>query len=134
MSVPKRIPFDVLLIPLKSTERLNLIFVSDVLAVPNNSRSPGRDGLTHLFQSMVPERHMSNAISPKKKSKRGGIWMEGVCVCIYIYIYLEPQTTIKKWMFGETTISHVKIGNHPIDSQPFINGCLGFQVYIYNCP
>ena len=27
---------------------------------------------------------------------------------------LEPQTTIKKWMFGETTISYVKIGNRPI--------------------
>ena len=41
--------------------------------------------------------------------------------------YLEPQTTSKKWMFGETTISYVKIGNRPIDSQPFING-LGIQV------
>ena len=30
--------------------------------------------------------------------------------------YLEPQTTIKKWMFGETTISYVKIGNHPIET------------------
>ena len=29
---------------------------------------------------------------------------------------LEPQTTIKKWMFGETTISYVKIGNHPIET------------------
>ena len=27
-------------------------------------------------------------------------------------------------MFGETTISYVKIGNHPIDGQPFINGWL----------
>ena len=31
-------------------------------------------------------------------------------------VYLEPQTTIKKWMFGETTISYVKIGNHPIET------------------
>ena len=30
--------------------------------------------------------------------------------------YLEPQTTIYKWMFGETTISYVKIGNHPIET------------------
>ena len=29
---------------------------------------------------------------------------------------LEPQTTIYKWMFGETTISYVKIGNHPIET------------------
>ena len=35
---------------------------------------------------------------------------------VYIYIYLEPQTTIKKWMFGETTISYVKIGNPPIET------------------
>ena len=40
----------------------------------------------------------------------------------FFQIYLEPQTTIKKLMFGETTISYVKIGNHPIDSQPFMNG------------
>ncbi len=32
------------------------------------------------------------------------------------YVYREPQTTIKKWMFGETTISYVKIGNHPIET------------------
>ena len=32
------------------------------------------------------------------------------------HICLEPQTTIKKWMFGETTISYVKIGNHPIET------------------
>ena len=31
---------------------------------------------------------------------------------------------------GETTIFHVKIWNHPIDSQPFINGCLEFQVHL----
>ena len=35
--------------------------------------------------------------------------------------YLEPQTTIYKWMFGETTISYVKIWNHLIESQPFIS-------------
>ena len=32
------------------------------------------------------------------------------------HVYLEPQTTIYKWMFGETTISYVKIGNHPIET------------------
>ena len=30
--------------------------------------------------------------------------------------FLEPQTSIQKWMFGETTISYVKIGNHPIET------------------
>ena len=30
--------------------------------------------------------------------------------------HLEPQTTIYKWMFGETTISYVKIWNHPIET------------------
>ena len=34
----------------------------------------------------------------------------------WIGSYLEPQTTIKKLMFGETTISYVKIGNHPIET------------------
>ena len=31
-------------------------------------------------------------------------------------MYLEPQTTIYKWMFGETTISYIKIWNHPIET------------------
>ena len=31
-------------------------------------------------------------------------------------LYLELQTTIYKYMFGETTISYVKIGNHPIET------------------
>ena len=40
-------------------------------------------------------------------------WMMGLCE---LENYLETQTTIKKWMFGETTISYVKIGNHPIET------------------
>ena len=30
--------------------------------------------------------------------------------------YLELQTTSFLWMFGETTIFHVKIWNHPIET------------------
>ena len=30
--------------------------------------------------------------------------------------HLEPQTTIYKWMFGETTIFYVMIWNHPIET------------------
>ena len=40
--------------------------------------------------------------------------------CIYIYLVL--QTTIFYWMFGETTISYVKIWNHPIETT--IKNCL----------
>jgi len=29
---------------------------------------------------------------------------------------LEPQTTIYKWMFGETTIFYIKIWNHSIET------------------
>ena len=29
---------------------------------------------------------------------------------------LVPETTILKWMFGETTISYVKNWNHPIET------------------
>ena len=29
---------------------------------------------------------------------------------------LEPQTTINKWMFGETSISYIKIWNLPIET------------------
>ncbi len=28
----------------------------------------------------------------------------------------NPKQPLKKWMFGETTISYVKIGNHPIET------------------
>ena len=31
-------------------------------------------------------------------------------------IILEPQTTIYKLMFGETTIFYIKIWNHPIET------------------
>ena len=50
---------------------------------------------------------------------------------IYIYIYLEPQTTIKKWMFGETTISYVKIRNHPIETTIYkwLFGVPGIYIY-----
>ena len=41
---------------------------------------------------------------------------------------LEPQTTIYKWMFGETTIFFVRFGIIQL-KHPFINGCLGFQEY-----
>ena len=30
--------------------------------------------------------------------------------------YLVPQTTSFKWMFGEITISYIKIWNHPIET------------------
>ena len=30
--------------------------------------------------------------------------------------YQEPQTTIYKWMFSETTIFYIKIWNHPIET------------------
>ena len=33
-----------------------------------------------------------------------------------LVIYLELQTTSFLWMFGETTIFHVKIWNHPIET------------------
>ena len=34
----------------------------------------------------------------------------------FIYNPLEHQTTIYKWMFGETTIFYIKIWNHPIET------------------
>ena len=33
--------------------------------------------------------------------------------------YLEPQTTIYKWIFGETIIFYIKIWNHPIEMVVF---------------
>ena len=75
---------------------------------------------------------------PSKKEFR--FW-HGLCICIifiytceYKYKYLELLTTIFKWMFGETTISQLKFGIIQL-KQPFINGCLGFQVsmYMYVC-
>ena len=48
------------------------------------------------------------------------------------HIYLEPQTTIYKWMFGETTIFYIKIWNHPIEPSICRWLALGFQVvWIY---
>ena len=52
------------------------------------------------------------------------------CTCKKDMFCLEPQTTIKKLMFGETTISYVKIGNHPIETTIYKRLALGFQVEI----
>ena len=47
----------------------------------------------------------------------------------YFHIFLEPQTTTLKWMFGKTTISYVKIWNHPIETTIYKWLALGFQVH-----
>ena len=46
--------------------------------------------------------------------------------------YLVPQTTNLKWMFGETTISYVKIGNHPIETTIYkwLFGVPGNSIYL----
>ena len=51
-------------------------------------------------------------------------------------IILEPQTTIYKWMFGETTIFYIKIWNHPIETTIYkwLFGVRGCNVYIYIPP
>ena len=35
------------------------------------------------------------------------------------FLHLEPQTTIYKWMFGETTIFYIKIWNHPTETSMY---------------
>ena len=49
-----------------------------------------------------------------------------------IYIYQEPQTTIYKWMFGETTISYIKTWNHPIETTIYkwLFGVPGISVFL----
>ena len=46
--------------------------------------------------------------------------------------YLELQTTSFFWMFGETTIFHVKIWNHPIETTIYkwVSGALGDPGFI----
>ena len=41
--------------------------------------------------------------------------------------FLEPQTTICKWMFGETTIFYIKIWNHPITIYKWLFGVPGYD-------
>ena len=50
-----------------------------------------------------------------------------------IYIPGTPRPTIKKWMFGETTISYVKIGNHPIETTIYkwLFGVPGIYIYVF---
>ena len=57
-----------------------------------------------------------------------------------IYITLEPQTSIYKWMFGETTIFYIKVWNHSIETSiykwlfgvPGLGG--GFQHFLFSPP
>ena len=64
--------------------------------------------------------------NPTRSNKADSLWKK------YNDMYLEPQTTIYKWMFGETTISYVKIGNHPIETTIYkwlfgVPGCKTMQ-------
>ena len=47
-------------------------------------------------------------------------------------IILEPQTTIYKWMFGETTIFYRRIWNHRIETAIYkwLFGVPGCNVYM----
>ena len=45
-----------------------------------------------------------------------GFAFKGFFQCKSINICQEPQTTGLKWMFGETTISDIKVLNHPIET------------------
>ena len=55
---------------------------------------------------------------------------------------LEPQTTIYKWMFGETTIFYIKNWNHPTETSiykwlfrvPGIYNLLKLSVYLLTTP
>ena len=42
-------------------------------------------------------------------------------------VSLEPQTTIYKWMFGETTIFYIKIWKHPIETTGSRETHFGYQ-------
>ena len=56
-------------------------------------------------------------MTQKKTKNNAWKYTTYMCVLCVLYMhYLEPQTTIYKWMFGETTISYVKIWNHPIET------------------
>ena len=71
-----------------------------------------------IFRKKLELHHLRNRESSKKK----------------IVAHLELQTTSFLWMFGETTIFHVKIWNHPIETIPFINGCFEFQATLLPIP
>ena len=45
-----------------------------------------------------------------------GLFIRDLYALLCFHTCLEPQTTIYKWMFGETTISYVKVWNHPIET------------------
>ena len=64
---------------------------------------------------------------PKKRRRKFSIGFHGTHGTI-----LEPQTTIFYWMFVETTISYVKIWNHPIETTIYkwMFGVPGWYIYL----
>ncbi len=88
----------------------------------------GRDQASHhLFLPLTTGRFVAASPFFSLNHVQKRTWWLKSCEMI-----LEPQTTSFKWMFGETTISNVKIWNHPIETTIYkwLNGCLGFQDYV----
>ena len=82
-------------------QRFFFFFVAHGGNLPTIEKWPSPAGGVVGFIASAPKREM-------KTQQFGGPRAEGRC--------LEPQTTIYKWMFGETTIFYVKIWNHPIET------------------
>ena len=96
---------------------------------------PGR--LWELWQQLVWFQNALTAVDFSygdfgKSLKSREDWVFPLYVYLYIFTYLEPQTTSLNWMFGETTISYVKVWNHPIETTIYkwLFGVPG--IYIYN--
>ena len=57
-----------------------------------------------------------NGVSKKKRFHWGDFTGPLCSIHLGDLLYLEPQTTIYKLMFGETTIFYIKIWNHPTET------------------
>ena len=92
--------------------------VSPEMDGENNGTFPIKNGMicgvfTHYFwKHSYPKRsiHERDEFRDAFRMNRCGM------MWCFLHMGLEPQTTIYKWMFGETTISQVKIWNHPLET------------------
>ena len=69
------------------------------------------------------------------KSREGLSFSCCMYICTFSHTW-KPQTTSLNWMFGETTISYVKVWNHPIETTIYkwLFGVPGIYIYIqYAC-
>ena len=92
---------------LSHTSFLGVVTVGGVSNAPKSSRKSKKVSIDELEEALTTNKLHGVVFSWGAEGMGDFGWKQR---------NLEPQTTIYKWMFGETTIFYIKIWNHPIET------------------